>query len=102
MTLIWCRCIRGGCALSYTVSYLFNDLVAEIEQTTDGFRLGERTVGILLYADDIVLIAETENDLNSTLNIVYCWCNKWRLEINKERVTGSVQASFCHKDSINT
>merc|ERR1712105_184140 len=39
-------------------------------------------LNILLYADDIVLFAENEEDLQSLLFIVQIWCEKWRLEVN--------------------
>ena len=37
---------------------------------------------ILLYADDIVLLADSETDLQSLLYLTEAWCKKWRLEIN--------------------
>ena len=37
---------------------------------------------ILLYADDIVCLAESENELQSILFIIEIWCKKWRLEVN--------------------
>ena len=40
------------------------------------------TINILLYADDIVLLAKNEEDLQDLLFIVEVWCKKWRLEIN--------------------
>ena len=39
-------------------------------------------LSILLYADDIVLIAANENDLQVLIFIVETWCKKWRLELN--------------------
>ena len=39
-------------------------------------------MNILLYADDIVLMASQETDLQFLLNIVENWCRKWRLEVN--------------------
>ena len=39
-------------------------------------------LNILLYADDIVCLAETEMDLQELLLIVETWCRKWRLEVN--------------------
>ena len=39
-------------------------------------------LNILLYADDIVLFAENEEDLQSLLFIVQIWCEKWRLQVN--------------------
>ena len=39
-------------------------------------------VNVLLYADDIVLIAADEQELQSLIFIVEVWCKKWRLELN--------------------
>ena len=60
-----------------------NDLAVEIKNSNIGVILNENlTINILLYADDIVLLAKSEEDLQSLLYIVECWCKKWRLEIN--------------------
>ena len=42
-------------------------------------------LSILLYADDIVLLAETEINLQKMLNILSLWCSKWRLTINDDK-----------------
>ncbi len=47
-------------------------------------------MGTLLHADDIVLLAESESDLQSLLNIVYSWCRKRRLKINKDKNSDDV------------
>ena len=39
----------------------------------------------MLYADDIVLIADNETKLQCLLNITNAWCLKWRLLINEEK-----------------
>ena len=39
-------------------------------------------INILLYADDIVLLAKNEEDLQDLLLIVENWCRRWRLEVN--------------------
>ena len=36
----------------------------------------------LLYADDIMLVSESEADLQTMLDFVHDWCDKWRLRIN--------------------
>ena len=36
----------------------------------------------LLYADDIVCLAECELDLQQMLFIIEKWCSKWKLEVN--------------------
>ena len=39
-------------------------------------------MNILLYADDIVLLAKNEPDLQFLLFLVETWCKNWRLEVN--------------------
>ena len=78
--------VKQGDVLSPTLFAIYiNDLVLEIKEAAIGARLADLTVGSLLYADDIVLLAESENDLQSLLNIVCSWCGRWRLRINKDK-----------------
>ena len=39
-------------------------------------------LSVLLYADDIVLFADNEQDLQFLLNLVENWCKNWKLEVN--------------------
>lgn len=41
--------------------------------------------GTLLYANDIVLFAEHEKNLQIMLNIVAEWGWKWRLVVNQDK-----------------
>ena len=47
-----------------------------------GISISGRNIGILLYADGIVLLAENELNLQRQLDILNTWCNKWRLNVN--------------------
>ena len=42
----------------------------------------DNTLDILLYADDIILAAENEKDLQKMLKCAERWCKKWRLRVN--------------------
>ena len=44
--------------------------------------IGGKKFCLLLYADDIVIIAENENVLQIQLDFINLWCKKWRLNIN--------------------
>ena len=46
-----------------------NDLVEEIKASGIGVHYENDVIGILLYADDVVLLAESENDLQTLLDI---------------------------------
>jgi hypothetical protein len=40
---------------------------------------------LLLFADDMVVMAETAENLQESLNRVYEYCEKWGLEVNVEK-----------------
>ena len=76
--------VKQGDCLSPTLFAIFiNDLAHEIKASNIGISLNDTTfLNILLYADDIILLACNEEDLQSLLFIVENWCKRWRLEIN--------------------
>ena len=87
MATDWFDCpigVKQGDAISPTLFAIYiNDLAIEIKESGIGIEIdSELLVNVLLYADDIVLLAESEIDLQNLLNIVNAWCSKWRLEVN--------------------
>ena len=42
----------------------------------------------LLYADDLVLLAESEEGLQRLLDVINTWCNTWGMKVisNKSKV----------------
>ena len=57
-----------------------------INEANLGISISGRNIGILLYADDIVLLAENELNLQRQLDILNTWCKKWRLNVNLTKV----------------
>ncbi len=55
---------------------------------TDSDRLS-----ILLYADDIVLIADSADDLQRMLDCVHTWTQKWRLNVNISKTKSCIVAN---------
>ena len=82
---------QGDCLSPTLFSIFINDLAIEIKNSNIGIKLEVEDIAgnidisvlnILLYADDIVLFAENEEDLQHLLYIVQYWCERWRLEVN--------------------
>lgn len=78
------RGVRQGCPLSPT---LFNLLTADLEQTMrrggwGGLKLREEKVYSLSYADDMVLLAEEEDDMRSILVRLERYLDGKGLELN--------------------
>ena len=76
--------VRQGDTLSPTLFGLYiNDLVLDLNKTGSGVRLeGNLSISSLLYADDLAIIAETEEGLQSQLDVLLEWCQKWSMRVN--------------------
>jgi hypothetical protein len=78
--------VKQGCMMSPTLFALYiDDLARDIKSLNCGINIDDTMVSILLYADDIVLLAPTEEKLQCMLDKMHEWCRKWRLELNKEK-----------------
>jgi len=76
--------VKQGDCLSPTLFCIFiNDLAEDLKASNLGVEIDQGIlINVLLYADDIVLIAKDEEDLQDLLMIVEGCCNLWRLEVN--------------------
>ena len=78
--------MRQGDSLSPTLFGIFlNDLAQEINQLNIGIWAGDVQLYILMYADDIVIMAENENNLQIMLDYIKEWCRKWRMVVNEDK-----------------
>ncbi|VDI35540.1 Hypothetical predicted protein [Mytilus galloprovincialis] len=50
-----------------------------------GIDLADKNLSVLLYADDIALIAKSELDLQCMLDKLHRWCKQWRVLINTDK-----------------
>ena len=75
--------LRQGCILSPILFNLYiNDLALYLKSLNTGINVGQEKVCILLYADDIVLLADSAKDLQTLLNAVKDWCLENHMAIN--------------------
>ncbi len=73
--------------LSPTLFAIFiNNLAKKIKHLGLGLNYdGSNKLEILLYVDDIILVAEKEKDLQKMLMSADNWCKKWRLRVNHSK-----------------
>ena len=78
--------VKQECPLSPTLFNIFiNDLVLDLRKAGVGLSLETDNVCSLLYADDVTLCAKSEKDLQTLLDVLHSWCNKWILEMNPNK-----------------
>ncbi len=78
--------VRQGDSISPTLfSFYINDLVQVLKERCNTVKVGDIVLNSLLYADDMVLISESETGLQNLLNELSNWCYKWHLKVNESK-----------------
>ena len=75
--------VKQGDGLSPTLFGIYvNDIITEISEMDVGIEIGDRKMSILAYADDIVVLGKSEEELQNILDVVGNWGKKWRMKFN--------------------
>ena len=74
----WFSCKMGikqkDCISPTLFSLFINNIVHEINDLELGVNLDDERVSLLLYADDIVILSNDENGMQTMLNTLHEWC----------------------------
>lgn len=75
--------LKQGCILSTLLFNLYlNDLSNVLSTLNKGIVVDNSCINHLCYADDLILIADTEQDLQYLLDILAVWCNENCMTVN--------------------
>ena len=78
--------LKQGCTLSTLLFNLYvNDLAIKIKHLGIGIDIDGEKVAIMLYADDLVLVSATENNLQILLQELNTWCQNNGIRINIQK-----------------
>ena len=78
--------LKQGCILSPLLFNMYvNDLITEVNALDKGVNIGDHKVSLLVYADDIALMADSEANLQCMLDALYAWSTKWGLLVNNDK-----------------
>ncbi len=79
-------CRQGDVISPTAFSIIINGLLKELNSCGLGVRIDANLlVSVLAFADDIVLLAESAEDLQKLINIVHRWSTKWRFIVNPDK-----------------
>jgi len=80
-----CGVLQGD-TLSPTLFNIFvNDLISDVNSQNKGIHINDTSISMLLYADDIVLLSNSAEDLQCLLNTVYDWSFRNMIKFNCEK-----------------
>src|SRR5215467_4280812 len=75
--------VRQGCTLSPLLFLIFVEgLSEELRKSASGIQATNIKINHLLFADDLALCAESREELQQLLDLVYVYSVKWRFKFN--------------------
>jgi hypothetical protein len=75
--------LKQGCILSFSMFNIYvNSLIDDINALNIVIDIDNEKLAILLYADDVVLLAENEKDLQKIMDVFNFWCTNNALYVN--------------------
>ena len=77
---------QGECLSPFLFSMYLNDLEQDfLNSNIDGIDVDMFKLFLILYADDIVIFANSKEQLQAGLNILSDYCLKWKLTVNSTK-----------------
>ena len=77
--------LRQGCPLSPILFIIFMDRISRHSQGIEGVRFGDLRIGSLLFADDVVLLASSDRDLQLSLDRFAAECEAAGMRISTSK-----------------
>ena len=92
---------------------LFSLFIEDIElflqdKVNSGIQLNDIMLILLLFADDMIILGDTPEDLQNSLNLLHTYCEEWSLDVNilktkvmvfRKRGNLRLNESFTYNDS---
>ncbi len=95
--------VRQGDTLSPTLFNIFVDDITKLMNSKECFpaKVGTVNIGCLFYADDLVIISESKEGLQHSLNSLSQYCNDWYLKVNNTKTKVMVFEKLRNKTVID-
>jgi hypothetical protein len=88
---------RQGAVLSpFLFSLLISPLIDELQEHDTGIDFFGERIGCLMFADDIVLIADSAKSLQARLDVCTTFFGRWRFTVSADK-THVVSLGHCEK-----
>ena len=94
------RGVKQGDSLSPTLFNIFiNDLVRELDRNkSDPLTLISTNISCLLFADDLLIMSESKEGLQNSLNSLSTFCDNWQLSLNVTKTNTMIIRQNSSKD----
>ena len=78
--------VRQGDNLSPTLFNIFvNDLPKIFDSSCKPAVFGDMAINCMMYADDLIILSETNQGLQESMNRLHKYCEKWGIRVNTKK-----------------
>jgi hypothetical protein len=77
--------LQGEISSPILFSLFLNDIEMYLQSNSSGITLDQISIYLLLFADDAVIISDTKEGLQESLNNLEQYCLKWNLSVNIDK-----------------
>ena len=78
---------QGECLSPFLFSMYVNDLESHLAGQDAGVSIFDVIFLLLLYADDVVILSDTPEGLQSQINKLFVYCQRWKLSLKYQKVS---------------
>ena len=75
--------VRHGCNLSPLLFNLFDNYI--FQELKDNSKLQQKDINCVMYADDLLILSETEASFNNILQRLGKYAKRWKLKISQKK-----------------
>jgi hypothetical protein len=90
---------QGGSLSPFLFAIYFNDMITEIANLNVGALLANSLINILVYADDIMLVAGSRLDLQKMLDVITNYGNNYEVKFNPNKTVYTIFNNNIYKTS---
>ena len=95
------RGVRQGCVLSPCLFNLYTETIFRYIEDSKGVIIGGTRINNLRYADDTVLLANNEENLQNVMNKVNEVCKLYNIKVNAKKIKAMVISGKENEPKVN-
>ncbi len=92
-------CKQGGCLSPRLYSIYVEEIIETISKQTECAKYYNIPIGILMFADDMILLSNSNEKLQKLVNLVENFCNKNNIKINGAKSQYIIFGRKCFRNS---